>query len=118
MSSQMPLVMTGTPPFRSLVAADHFPIHFRSVVWHPAVYVTVEIFHDLSPTLLPPRLDRRNFLAMVQEQGIGKLRVMTGASFVIIRGVRRLRVPVRARAQGRDMQGEIQQSRFGDLAPM
>ena len=84
--------------------ADDFPVHFWRVPGHAAVDLAVEILHDLRPPLLPPHFRRRDFLSVLQPQRVGKLRIRICFRLVVIRGVGRFRVPIRAAPQRGDVQ--------------
>jgi hypothetical protein len=84
--------------------AGHLPIYPGRVRRNPAVNLSVEVFHNLQPALLPPDLCVLHLLPILQYQRIRQARVCSSFRLIKIRGMGRLRVAVRATSQRSDMQ--------------
>ena len=84
--------------------ADHFPIHLGGRFGRAAVNLAVKILHNLRAALLPPDFRRRDLLAVLQHQRVGRACVDVGLGLVIVRGIRRIGIAIGAAPDRRDVQ--------------
>src|SRR5688572_28177581 len=84
----------------SVYSAHYFPSHFWRILRHAAVYLAVELFHDLCAAAAPPCFCVGYFLAVLQHQWIGQRSVLRGLAFIAVGGIGSIRIAGRPAANG------------------
>ena len=80
------------------------PRYSRNVLWDTANHFALEVFDNLWPSLIPPHLGRRDFLAILQGQHLRQVGKGIGLGRIIIRGVRRIGPATGTGSQANDSQ--------------
>jgi hypothetical protein len=80
----------------------HRPGHLRDVLRNTAQHLSLEIFYDFRPSLIPPHICRRHLFAVLQCQDIGKIWERIGRRFIVVGMIGRRLGPAGPRAQRLD----------------
>ncbi len=84
--------------------AHDLPAHARNISRSSPVDFTIEILNDLGTPQTPPLFRRCDFLAVVQHQRVRQIAIRIRFRFIVVGGIRRLRiVAVRALPERRNL---------------
>ncbi len=80
----------------------NLPSHLRNALWDSAQQLTLVVFDNFGPALVPPHGGRADALAVVQGQNIRQIRKWIRHGLVVVGVVQRAFVAARTRAKRLD----------------